>query len=216
MIFSLIFFFQPSVTAHAPRPALPAKPSHLGGKPVSSAIVDRHVQKVTPTKNLARPGAMRDSVRSSPARSQEPGALRDSVRSSPGRSQEPGALRDSVRSSPGRSQEPGALRDSVRSSPGRNGGLVKASVATVIPSDSKELSRSKELGSASIQLNLHPIKADSDAEGVKRVSSSSIQNIRNSGNHVNFKFDDKKGPRNHLPGLENKKTLPPKQVRKNS
>ena len=165
MIFSLIFFFQPSVTAHAPRPALPAKPSHLGGKPVSSAIVDRHVQKVTPTKNLARPGAMRDSVRASPARS---------------------------------------------------GGLVKASVATVIPSDSKELSRSKELGSASIQLNLHPIKADSDAEGVKRVSSSSIQNIRNSGNHVNFKFDDKKGPRNHLPGLENKKTLPPKQVRKNS
>ena len=166
------------MTAHAPRPALPAKPSHLGGKPVSSAIVDRHVQKVTPTKNLARPGAMRDSVRASPARS----------------------------------QEPGALRDSVRASPGRSGGLVKASVATVIPSDSKELSRSKELGSASIQLNLHPIKAESDGEGVKRVSSSSIQNIRNSGNHVNFKFDDKKGPRNHLPGLENKKTLPPKQV----
>ena len=168
------------MTAHAPRPALPAKPSHLGGKPVSSAIVDRHVQKVTPTKNLARPGAMRDSVRASPARS----------------------------------QEPGALRDSVRASPARSGGLVKASVATVIPSDSKELSRSKELGSASIQLNLHPIKAESDGEGVKRVSSSSIQNIRNSGNHVNFKFDDKKGPRNHLPGLENKKTLPPKQVRK--
>ena len=98
--------------------------------------------------------------------------------------------------------------------------MVKASVATVIPSDSRDAS--KDLGSKSIQLNLHPINSsqgqgdsENDAEmGVKRVSASSIQNIRNSGNHVNFKFDDKKVAKNHLPGMENKKVLPPKQVRK--
>ena len=94
--------------------------------------------------------------------------------------------------------------------------MVKASVATVIPSDSRNASQ--DLGSKSIQLNLHPINigqshSENDADmGVKRVSASSIQNIRNSGNHVNFKFDDKKVAKNHLPGIENKKVLPPKQV----
>lgn len=164
----------PGVTS---RPALPAKPSHLSpmvsGKPVSSAIVDRHVQKVTPTKIVSKPGAFRDTSR------------------------------------------PSAVKNT-----GGGSGLVKASVATVIPSDSRDAS--KDLGSKSIQLNLHPINSsqgqgdsENDAEmGVKRVSASSIQNIRNSGNHVNFKFDDKKVAKNHLPGMENKKVLPPKQVRK--
>ena len=153
------------------RPALPAKPSHLmvSGKPVSSAIVERHVQKVTPTKIVSKPGAFRDTSR------------------------------------------PSAVKNSSGGS-----GLVKASVATVIPSDSRNASQ--DLGSKSIQLNLHPINmgqshSENDADmGVKRVSASSIQNIRNSGNHVNFKFDDKKVAKNHLPGIENKKVLPPKQV----
>ena len=160
----------PSMTS---RPALPAKPSHLSpmvnSKPVSSAIVDRHVHKVTPTKIVNKPGAFRDTSR------------------------------------------PSAVKNG-------GSGLVKASVATVIPSDSRDAS--KDLGSKSIQLNLHPITggqvgSENDSEmGVKRVSASSIQNIRNSGNHVNFKFDDKKGAKNHLPGMEHNKALPPKQVRK--
>ena len=156
---------KPTPTKTTPRPALPAKPSHLVGnvKPANSAIVDRHVQKVTPTKIVNS-------------------------------------------------------KNFSKSSPG----LVKASVATVIPSDVTN----RDLESKSIQLNLHPINSDnnttengSDTVGVKRVSTASIQNIRKSGSHVNIKFDDSSSSsakiKTHLPGGDVKKTLPPKQVKSN-
>ena len=156
---------KPTPTKSTPRPALPAKPSHLVGsvKPTNSAIVDRHVQKVTPTKIVNS-------------------------------------------------------KNFSKSSPG----LVKASLATVIPSDVTN----RDLESKSIQLNLQPINSDnnttengSDTVGGKRVSSASIQNIRKSGSHVNIKFDDSSSSsakiKTHLPGGDVKKTLPPKQVKSN-
>ena len=181
----------PSKTSSAtPRPALPAKPSHLSpmvnGKPASSlrsTIVDRHVQKVTPTK-----------VVKSNYDKKSTGAFRPA-----------GA---------------GAGAPSQTAS----SGLVKASLANVIPSDtpsSEQDAKTRDLENKSIQLNLRPINSESDTEkgandkGTKRITSASIQNIRNSGNVVNFVFDDKSGGgKTHLPGTsESAKSSPPKQVR---
>ena len=102
-------------------------------------------------------------------------------------------------------------------------GLVKASLATVIPAESSKHQDAaspgdREADTKPILLNLRPLSSapGEGAElGTKRVTPSSIQNIRNSGNHVNFKFDaDKTSGKTHLPGMvDSKKTLPPKQVR---
>ena len=81
--------------------------------------------------------------------------------------------------------------------------------------------KTRDLENKSIQLNLRPIKSENDTEkgandvGTKRITSTSIQNIRNSGNVVNFVFDDKSGGgKTHLPGTsESAKSSPPKQVR---
>merc|ERR1711936_1512324 len=97
-------------------------------------------------------------------------------------------------------------------------GLVKASLANDIPSDtpsSEQDAKTRDLENKSIQLNLRPINSESDNEkGTKRITSASIQNIRNSGNVVNFVFDDKSGGgKTHLPGTsESAKSSPPKQV----
>ena len=105
-----------------------------------------------------------------------------------------------------------------------NNGIVKASLATVIPDAdvNKQDANVKDLETKSIQLNLRPINSQNDSEnicelGTKRVSPETIQSIRNSGNHVNFKFDDKSNSnvKTHLPGKETKKPLPPKQVPSN-
>ena len=108
-------------------------------------------------------------------------------------------------------------------------GLVKASLATVIPTDNSSPAAS-DLDSKSIQLNLSPINAnknsinddtengagDSEA-GIKRVSSASIKSIRNSGDHVKFSFDDQKNKstvKGYLPSKDqtSRSSLPPKQV----
>ena len=169
------------------RPALPAKPSHLSplvppSKPssVRSAIVDRHLQKQTPTTTKA--------VRSNYDK-KSTGAFRAGA-------------------SPAQT--------------GSNGGLVKASLANVIPSDSPGLeqdAKTRDLEHKSIQLNLRPINSEketkkgTDDKGTKRITSASIENIRNSGNVVNFVFNDKSsGVKTHLPS-DQAKSSPPKQVR---
>ena len=177
----------PSKQQSAVRPALPAKPSHLSSplsavtKPgsFSSSIVERHVQKVTPTK-VAAPSSY--------------------------------SKRAGARAGAGAGTAP----------PSRQG-LVKASLATVIPAESSKHQDAaspgdREADTKPILLNLRPLSSapGEGAElGTKRVTPSSIQNIRNSGNHVNFKFDaDKTSGKTHLPGMvDSKKTLPPKQVR---
>ena len=109
---------------------------------------------------------------------------------------------------------------------GSNGGLVKASLANVIPSDSPGLeqdAKTRDLEHKSIQLNLRPINSEketkkgTDDKGTKRITSASIENIRNSGNVVNFVFNDKSsGVKTHLPSTgtaDQAKGSPPKQVR---
>ena len=119
-----------------------------------------------------------------------------------------------------KSKSPGSLLSSQTGS----SGLVKASLANVIPSDTpsrEQDAKTRDLENKSIQLNLRPIKSENDTEkgandvGTKRITSTSIQNIRNSGNVVNFVFDDKSGGgKSHLPGSsESAKSPPPKQVR---
>lgn len=105
-----------------------------------------------------------------------------------------------------------------------NGGLVKASLANVIPSDSPGLeqdAKTRDLEHKSIQLNLRPINSEKETEkgtddkGTKRITSASIENIRNSGNVVNFVFNDKSsGVKTHLPAgaSDSAKSSPPKQV----
>lgn len=93
-------------------------------------------------------------------------------------------------------------------------GLVKASLATVIPSEDLD-QRSVHLSSINSGARANEITANKDAtedasdEGTKRVSQASIENIRNNGNHVKINFDDKKN-NSHLPAS---KALPPKQVK---
>ena len=175
------------------RPALPAKPSHLSpmvnGKPssVRSSIVERHLQKVTPTTSAATKAVKSNYDKKST-----------------------GALR--------------AVAAPVQTG-SSNGGLVKASLANVIPSDSPGLeqdAKTRDLEHKSIQLNLRPINSEketkkgTDDKGTKRITSASIENIRNSGNVVNFVFNDKSsGVKTHLPAgaSDSAKTSPPKQVR---
>jgi len=110
-------------------------------------------------------------------------------------------------------------------------GLVKASLANVVPSDKTSAKGAKVTNGVStdtdhrpVHLKLHPIvhQADQaqndsleDEEGIKRISQASIQNIRNDGNVVNFIFDDKSpGVKSYLPGSNppDTKNSPPKQV----
>ena len=93
-------------------------------------------------------------------------------------------------------------------------GLVKASIATVIPTDANA---AQDLDHRSV--HLRPINSEahndatedaSDLIGTKRVSQTSIENIRNGGNHVRISFDDIKKTNSHLPAS---KALPPKQVK---
>ena len=161
----------------------------VNGKPssVRSAIVDRHQQKVPPT--TTKPVKSNYDKKST------------------------GALRAAT--------APAAQTGSHNS----NGGLVKASLANVIPSDSPGLeqdAKTRDLEQKSIQLNLRPINSEketkkgTDDKGTKRITSASIENIRNSGNVVNFVFNDKSsGGKSHLPGgaSDSAKGCPPKQVR---
>lgn len=110
-------------------------------------------------------------------------------------------------------------------------GLVKASLANVVPSDKISAKGAKVTNNVNadsdarpIHLKLHPLvqQADQtqndsleDEEGIKRISQASIQNIRNDGNVVNFIFDDKSpGVKSYLPGSSppDSKNSPPKQV----
>ena len=120
-------------------------------------------------------------------------------------------------------KSPGAFRAAASpAQTGSNGGLVKASLANVIPSDSPGLeqdAKTRDLEHKSIQLNLRPINSEketqkgTDDKGTKRITSASIENIRNSGNVVNFVFNDKSsGGKTHLPS-DQAKSSPPKQVR---
>ena len=177
------------------RPALPAKPSHLSplvpAKPssVRSSIVDRHLQKLTTTPSTT---ATTKAAKSNYEK-----------------------------------KSTGAFRAATTpAQTGSNGGLVKASLANVIPSDSPGLeqdAKTRDLEHKSIQLNLRPINSEketkkgTDDKGTKRITSASIENIRNSGNVVNFVFNDKSsGVKTHLPGPgapDPAKSSPPKQVR---
>merc|ERR1719361_1272726 len=160
----------------------------VNGKPASSlrsTIVDRHVQKVTPTK-----------VVKSTYDKKSTGAFRPA----------------------------GAGAGSGAPSQTASSGLVKASLANVIPSDtpsSEQDAKTRDLENKSIQLNLRPINSESDTKkgtddkGTKRITSASIENIRNSGNVVNFVFNDKSsGVKTHLPAgaPDQAKGSPPKQV----
>ena len=161
----------------------------VNGKPssVRSSIVDRHLQKVTPTTTSATKAVKSNYDKKST-----------------------GALR--------------AVAAPVQTG-SSNGGLVKASLANVIPSDSPGLeqdAKTRDLEHKSIQLNLRPINSEketkkgTDDKGTKRITSASIENIRNSGNVVNFVFNDKSsGVKTHLPAgaSDSAKTSPPKQVR---
>jgi len=105
-------------------------------------------------------------------------------------------------------------------------GLVKASVATVVPSDKTSAVGAIVTNGVStdthraIQLKLQPVRQNQqqtqqEEEGIKRISQASIQNIRNDGNVVNFNFDDKSpNVKSYLPGSNppDSKNSPPKQV----
>ena len=118
------------------------------------------------------------------------------------------------------------------SSRGDTNGLVKASLANVVPSDKTSAKGAKvtngvnkDVNSRPIHLKLHPIIPNSDQtqddsnedeEGIKHISQASIQNIRNDGNVVNFIFDDKSPTiKSYLPGSNppDSKNSPPKQAR---
>jgi len=173
------------------RPVIPAKPSHLSpivngrGPSYNSNILDKHVNKVTPTSAVT-------SLPDKPSFPSHKHAI---------------------------------------SSPGDTGGLVKASLANVVPSDKTSAKGAKvtngvnkDVDSRPVHLKLHPIiphveqtqdDSNNDEEGIKRISQASIQNIRNDGNVVNFIFDDKSANvKSYLPGSnppDSKNSLP-KQV----
>ena len=154
------------------RPALPAKPSHLSpivngkGPSFNSNILDRHVNKVTPSKV---------------ANSQK--------------------------------------YIKIANNAGDTSGLVKASLANVIPSEPpSEINGKISTSSKPVDFSLPPKRISAEIgkseEGTKTISQTSIQNIRNDGNVSNYVFDDKSPTiKSYLPGSPpDLKSSQPKQA----
>ena len=170
------------------RPVIPAKPSHLSpivngrGSSYNSTILEKHVNKVTPTHIVS-------AASDKPAYPSHKHAISSQ-----------GDSNGLVKASPAN-----VVPSEKLSAKGS-----KVTNRVVNETDSRPIHLN--LNPVNRHFDKSQDANDVDEEGIKLISQASIQNIRNDGNVVNFVFDDKSPTiKSYLPGstaADSKNSLP--------